>query len=204
MCERNKGNIRILRLQNWKQIWSVLLKRVTCLYWCLNSAPEHGFEANLPVVPSWSALVHIVEWCQEYMNPVSFRWTCTRTLPYTSGTPTVNGHSVHGAIRGLVWVKAPWNVDNGDIGFSALIDLACKSTPIELHYLLIWTQIYKPSKEKQTATLYIIYQKRLQTLNWSTDGLQNLTEKKHLATQNHKKEECHKQWEKMREEIEIA
>lgn len=65
-------------------------------------------------------------------------------------------------------------------------------------------QIFKPSKENQAAMVYIIYQKSLQILNWSTDELHKQTEKKTLTIQNHWKEKCHKPWEKMGEETEIV
>lgn len=64
-------------------------------------------------------------------------------------------------------------------------------------------QIYKPSKENQAAMVYIIYQKRLQILNWSMDELQKQTEKK----PNHPEsltQERQKQWEKVGEETEIV
>lgn len=46
----------------WVQIQSMVLKQTSLL----------------------SPLVHIVEWAQEYMNPTSFGWTCTRQLSHTS------------------------------------------------------------------------------------------------------------------------
>lgn len=66
---------------------------------------------------------------------------------------------------GLVWTKASWNMNNGDVGSLVLIDLTCKSMPTEPPDLLIWMQIHKPTKENHAAMVYVTHQKSLQILH---------------------------------------
>lgn len=154
MCERNKKNIKnfeAAKLEINLECFSEMCYISTLTFEFRCKEIWKRFEENLSVVPSWNAFIHIVERSQEYVNSISFRWTCTRRFSYTSATPAASGHSVHGARPGPVWVKAPWNMNNGDVGSLEVIDMPCKSIPIELQYLLIWIHIYMPPKENQVT-----------------------------------------------------
>lgn len=129
--------------------------------------PRAWFCRKSPVCPLLKCLVpHCVSRVHEL---ISFGWTCTRTLSYSRSGCFSCMDSAFRPRPGLVWVKASWNMNNGNVGSSALIDLTWKSMPVELHYLLMWIQIYKPSKENHAATIYVTHKKPLQILHENTD-----------------------------------
>lgn len=133
-----------------------MLKCVQCLYWCFSSESERAFEANLLVMPIWNALVHFTEWSQECMNSIS-----DEPKPEVCLTPQVlqllTGIHFMGRDQIQCEFKMLEKMSSKDAGFSALPHLSCKSTPIELHYLLIQIQIYKPSKRKTKLPWCVVY-----------------------------------------------
>lgn len=159
------------------------------------------FSENLLAGSCWNTLFHIL--FLEYMNWISFWWTWTRRLSHTS--VCFSCMDLAFILRpGLVWVKASWNMNNGDVGSSALTDWTCKSMPTELPYLLIWMQIYKPSKENHAAMVYVTYQKiphNFTVEHWQTPGVTREKNSNNPIIQNHLKEEkkdtnSERKWEK--------
>lgn len=141
-----------------------MLKCVQRLYRCFSSESERDLEANLFVMPIWNALVHITEWSRECMNSIS-----DEPKPKVCLTPQVL--QLLTGIHFMAWdqiqceLKMLEMMSSKDAGSSALPHLSCKSTPIEIHYLLIQIQIYKPSERKTKLPWCSTYPKKSQILS---------------------------------------